>query len=111
MKYQLIDKNEQHLEKIVKAVKKSDAVYLATDPDREGEAISWHVLQALKEDHGISDIAVDRVVFNEITQKAIQEAFEEDREEGCRLLDELREEIAARVAIPEEAPTSGASPD
>ncbi|NNC65383.1 MAG: DNA topoisomerase I, partial [Gammaproteobacteria bacterium] len=49
MKYQLIDKNEPHLEKIVKAVKKSDAVYLATDPDREGEAISWHVYEVLAE--------------------------------------------------------------
>jgi DNA topoisomerase-1 len=44
MKYQLIEKNEKHVEKIVKAVKK-DAVYLATDPDREGEAISWHVYE------------------------------------------------------------------
>ena len=49
MKYQLIEKNEKHVEKIVKAVKKADAVYLATDPDREGEAISWHVYEVLKE--------------------------------------------------------------
>ena len=49
MKYQLIDKNEKHVDKIVKAAKKASAVYLATDPDREGEAISWHVYEVLKE--------------------------------------------------------------
>jgi DNA topoisomerase-1 len=49
MKYQLIDKNEKHVDKIVKAAKKASVVYLATDPDREGEAISWHVYEVLKE--------------------------------------------------------------
>ena len=49
MKYQLIEKNEKHLDAIVKAMKQADALYLATDPDREGEAISWHLYEILKE--------------------------------------------------------------
>ena len=49
MKYQLIEKNRTHLEKFAKAVKKASALYLATDPDREGEAISWHVHSVLEE--------------------------------------------------------------
>ncbi len=80
MKYQLIEKNEKHVEKIVKAVKKADAVYLATDPDREGEAISWHVYEVLKERDVLDSKPVHRVVFHEITKRAIQEAIEQPRE-------------------------------
>jgi len=79
MKYQLIDKNEKHVEKIVKAVKKASAVYLATDPDREGEAISWHVYEVLKERDVLDSKAVHRVVFHEVTKRAIQEAIEQPR--------------------------------
>src|SRR3990167_4705851 len=49
MQYQLIKKNEKHIAAIVSAMKKADALYLATDPDREGEAISWHIYTILKE--------------------------------------------------------------
>ena len=49
MKYEVIDRNEQHVKKIAAALKKADALYLATDPDREGEAISWHLYEILKE--------------------------------------------------------------
>src|SRR4029079_15643047 len=49
MKYELIEKNEKHVAAIVKAMKKANALYLATDPDREGEAISWHVYEILHE--------------------------------------------------------------
>src|SRR6187402_2785892 len=49
MHYQLIEKNEKHVTAIVKAMKKADALYLATDPDREGEAISWHVYEILQD--------------------------------------------------------------
>ena len=48
MKYRLIEKNEKHVNAIVRALKKADALYLATDPDREGEAISWHLIELLK---------------------------------------------------------------
>ena len=79
MKYQLIERNEKHVEKIVKAVKKASAVYLATDPDREGEAISWHVHEVLKERDVLDSKAVHRVVFHEVTKRAIQEAIGQPR--------------------------------
>ena len=80
MKYQLIEKNRKHLEKIAKAVKKASALYLATDPDREGEAISWHVHSVLKERGLLDDKEVRRVVFHEITKRAIQDALNNPRE-------------------------------
>ena len=80
MKYQLIEKNEKHMEKIAQAMRKASALYLATDPDREGEAISWHVYEVLKERGLLDDKAVSRVVFHEITKRAIQEAIEHPRE-------------------------------
>src|SRR5262245_26121433 len=75
MKYQLIEKNEKHVEKIAAAVKKAAAVYLATDPDREGEAISWHVYEVLKDRKLLDGKKVQRVVFHEITNRAINEAI------------------------------------
>jgi DNA topoisomerase-1 len=80
MKYQLIEKNEKHVDKIVKAAKKASAVYLATDPDREGEAISWHVYEVLKERNVLDSKSVQRVVFHEVTKRAIQEAIEQPRD-------------------------------
>ena len=80
MKYQLIDKNEKHVDKIVKAAKKASAVYLATDPDREGEAISWHIHEVLKERDVLDSKTVQRVVFHEVTKRAIQEAIEQPRD-------------------------------
>jgi DNA topoisomerase-1 len=80
MKYQLIEKNEKHVDKIVKAAKKAAAVYLATDPDREGEAISWHVYEVLKERKVLDSKKVQRVVFYEVTKRAIQEAIDQPRD-------------------------------
>src|SRR5215203_2270972 len=80
MKYQLIDKNEKHVDKIVKAAKKASAVFLATDPDREGEAISWHVYEVLKERNVVDSKPVQRVVFHEVTKRAIQEAIQQPRD-------------------------------
>ncbi len=77
MKYEVIDKNERHVEAIVKALKKADALYLATDPDREGEAISWHLVELLRERGILKDKDVHRVVFHEITKKAIREAIDQ----------------------------------
>ena len=79
MKYQLIDKNEKHVDRIAKAVKKAETVYLATDPDREGEAISWHVYEVLKDRNLLDSRAVHRVVFHEVTKRAIQEAIAHPR--------------------------------
>jgi DNA topoisomerase-1 len=86
MKYQLIEKNEKHVEKICSAVKKASAVYLATDPDREGEAISWHVYEVLKERKLLAAKTVHRVVFHEVTKRAIQEAIAQPRELSAHLV-------------------------
>lgn len=80
MKYQSIERNQKHIDAISKALKKCDALYLATDPDREGEAISWHLLELLKQKNLIKDKPVGRVVFHEITKRAVQEAIENSRE-------------------------------
>ncbi|MDX1974316.1 MAG: type I DNA topoisomerase [Rickettsiales bacterium] len=72
---------KKQLSTIAKACRDADRLYLATDPDREGEAISWHVLEALKESRAIhKGLDVKRVTFDEITKKAIIEAFERPRD-------------------------------
>jgi DNA topoisomerase-1 len=75
MKYQLIERNSRHVDDIIKAMKKADALYLATDPDREGEAISWHLAELLKERKILKDKPVYRVAFNQITKAAVNEAI------------------------------------
>lgn len=87
MKYQIIEKNQKHIDVITKAIKKADALYLATDPDREGEAISWHICEYLKEKKLLKDKPVHRVVFHEITKRAILEAMDNPRELGTDLVD------------------------
>jgi len=82
MKYEMIEKNEKHVNAIVTALKKADTLLLATDPDREGEAISWHLVEHLREKGLLKDKTVRRVVFYEITKKAVQEAIENPRELG-----------------------------
>jgi len=79
MKYVLIEKNKKHVDAIVKAMKKADSLYLATDPDREGEAISWHLHEILKAEDALNDKPVHRVEFHEITKSAIQHAIEQPR--------------------------------
>jgi len=80
MRYELIEKNEKHVDAITKAAKDATAIYLATDPDREGEAISWHIAEILRERKLLKDKALHRVVFTEITPKAIREAVEHPRQ-------------------------------
>jgi DNA topoisomerase-1 len=79
MKYQVIERNEKHVNAIIRALKKADALYLATDPDREGEAISWHLVELLKEKNALDSKDVHRVIFHEITKAAVQEAIEHPR--------------------------------
>ncbi|MDX1444027.1 MAG: DNA topoisomerase I [Gammaproteobacteria bacterium] len=79
MKYQVIDRNEKHVDKIEKELKKADALLLATDPDREGEAISWHLYELLKERGALEGKDCKRVVFHEITKRAVNEAVENPR--------------------------------
>ena len=80
MKYDVIDKNLRHVDTIAKAMKKADALYLATDPDREGEAISWHLYELLRQRKTLEEKPVHRVVFHEITKRAISEAVDHPRE-------------------------------
>jgi len=80
MKYQVIERNEKHVKAIIRALKKADALYLATDPDREGEAISWHLIELLKERGALDGKNVHRVVFHEITKQAVQDAVDHPRE-------------------------------
>jgi DNA topoisomerase-1 len=80
MKYQIIERNARHIDAIAKALKKAETLYLATDPDREGEAIAWHLYELLKDKNVLKDKGVYRVVFHEITKRAINEAIEHPRE-------------------------------
>ena len=80
MDYQTIDRNAKHVDAMVKAMSQVDGLLLATDPDREGEAIAWHVYELLKNKKTLKDKTVGRVVFHQITKKAIQEAVEHPRD-------------------------------
>src|ERR1051325_8257988 len=80
MKYQVIDRNAKHVTAIGNAMKSADALYLATDPDREGEAIAWHLTELLKEKNLLKDKPVKRVVFYEITEREVKNAIANPRE-------------------------------
>ncbi len=95
MRYELIDKNEKYVDAIAKAVAQAKALYLATDPDREGEAISWHLYEILKERKVLKDKPVHRIVFNEITRRAVSDALQHPR----RLSMELVNAQQARRAL------------
>ncbi|WP_297809301.1 type I DNA topoisomerase [uncultured Methylophaga sp.] len=86
MKYQVIDRNSKHVDAIAKAMKKADALYLATDPDREGEAISWHLYELLKKRGALKDKETHRVVFHEITQQAVNDAVDHPRDLSMHLV-------------------------
>ncbi len=87
MRYDLIEKNEKHVEAIAKAAKTADDILLATDPDREGEAISWHIAEILNERKLLKDKPLHRVVFTEITPRAIKEAIAKPRRIEMPLVD------------------------
>ena len=85
MKYQIIERNAKHVEAICKAAKKADEVLLATDPDREGEAISWHISEILKARK--IKTPIKRVAFYEITESAVQDAVRNPRAIATDLVD------------------------
>jgi len=88
MTWEVDDRSKKHIAEIAKAVKGSDRLYLATDPDREGEAICWHVYQVLKEQGALAPTTdVQRIVFHEITKTAIQQALEHPRKINKELVD------------------------
>ncbi len=86
MKYQLIERNQRHVQEISKALKDADTLYLATDPDREGEAISWHLYELLNEKKLLKNKAIHRVIFHEITKKAVTEAIANPGELSINLI-------------------------
>lgn len=80
MDYELIARNAKHVDAISKAVREADSILLATDPDREGEAIAWHLAEILKNKKLLKNKDIKRVVFYEITQSAVREAVDKPRE-------------------------------
>ena len=80
MNYAVIEKNEKHVAAIAKAAAKADSLYLATDLDREGEAISWHIAEILRERNLLDGKKLHRVVFSEITPHAILDAVANPRD-------------------------------
>jgi len=86
MKYEPIAKNAKSVDAIVKALKKIKTLYLATDPDREGEAISWHLYELLKERGALKNKDVHRVVFYEVTKSAIEQSIAQPRDLSMELI-------------------------
>jgi reverse gyrase len=80
MKYQVVERNQKHVDAISRALKKAKSLFLATDPDREGEAISWHLYELLKAQGELEGKSVQRVVFYEITKNSVREAMASPRE-------------------------------
>ena len=95
MQWQVDDRAKKQIGEIRKALKGADHLFLATDPDREGEAISWHVLQVLDEEGALKDVDVKRVVFHEITKRAVTDAVAHPRD----INDELVNAYLARRAL------------
>jgi DNA topoisomerase I len=87
MLWEVDPKAQKRLDEIARAVKDADKLILATDPDREGEAISWHVLQVLKDKKALKSQAVERVVFNAITKQAVTDAMAHPRTIDQALVD------------------------
>ena len=87
MLWELEDRGAKRVQEIAKAVKGADKLILATDPDREGEAISWHVLEALQAKRVLKGVPVERVTFNAITKDAVQTAMAQPRQIDQALVD------------------------
>ncbi|MCG8324001.1 MAG: type I DNA topoisomerase, partial [Thiotrichales bacterium] len=87
MQYEVIEKNAKRVDDIARALKNAETLYLATDPDREGEAISWHLYEILKERGVLNGKDVHRVVFHEVTKKAVNDAIAMPRDLSPELID------------------------
>jgi DNA topoisomerase-1 len=87
MIWEVDPKAQKRLNDIARAMKGADKLILATDPDREGEAISWHVLEILKQKKALNGLPVERVVFNAITKQAVTEAMRQPRRIDQALVD------------------------
>ena len=87
MRWQIMPGKEKQIKQIITELKRADAVYLASDPDREGEAIAWHILDILNARHALNGKKVYRVAFHEITKHAVLDAIEHPREIDKNLVD------------------------
>jgi DNA topoisomerase-1 len=87
MSWEVEADSQRVVNEIAKAVKGADRLILATDPDREGEAISWHLLKILEQKRALSGVAVERVVFNAVTKDSILNAFAHPRKIDAPLVD------------------------
>ncbi|MFY9684655.1 MAG: toprim domain-containing protein, partial [Pseudolabrys sp.] len=87
MLWEVDARSNQRINDIARALKGADKLILATDPDREGEAISWHVLEVLKEKKALKDHKIERVVFNAITKQAVIDAMKHPRMIDAALVD------------------------
>ncbi|MGD0189217.1 MAG: type I DNA topoisomerase [Rhizomicrobium sp.] len=87
MTWEVDPRAQKRIKDIADAVKGADKLILATDPDREGEAISWHVLQVLKQRHALNKVHVERVVFNAVTKSAVLDAIAHPRQINEELVD------------------------
>ena len=87
MDWEVDGKSEKNIKAILHELKSADRLYLATDPDREGEAISWHVQEVLRQRRALKDVQVSRVTFNEITKSAVLDAIAHPRDLDQALID------------------------
>src|SRR3984893_7160366 len=87
MSWAVDGKSEKHVKEMAAAVKGAERLYLATDPDREGEAISWHIREGLNARRALKGVDVKRVVFNEVTRNAVLDAFAKPRDIDIELVD------------------------
>src|SRR5215510_852610 len=87
MNWEVEGRGQKQLKEIADAVKDADKLILATDPDREGEAISWHIIEALKAKRGLGKVPFERVAFNEITKRAVLDAINNPRTIDQELVD------------------------
>ncbi len=95
MHYQPNSKGSKHIKQIIDAAKKSDKIYLATDPDREGEAIAWHVVELMKQKKSLKKgTEIKRITFNQITKKSVSEAIQNPREISMDLVNAQQARLA-----------------
>lgn len=87
MSWQVDEKSKKHIDAIAKSLEKAEHLYLATDPDREGEAISWHIQEILKQKGALKDIKAERIAFNAITKDTVAEALAHPRSIDSQLVD------------------------
>src|ERR1700685_3259590 len=87
MIWEVDDRAQKRIKDIADALKGADKLILATDPDREGEAISWHVLEVLRQKKALGHAKIERVAFNAVTKSAILEAIAHPREINAELVD------------------------